>query len=89
MQDEREADTGIVACGRVCSPIIPVACRSTPAGLFKELDAVDRHIFRRCGIVHLRAYAGIRALHNMDLNILFEEVGAWCDDWQADVPCAI
>lgn len=75
MKDEREADAGIVACGGVCSPIVPVACRSTLAGLFGELDIVDRHIFRRSGVVHRRADARVRAFHNIHLNVFFKQVG--------------
>ena len=75
MQDKRQADAGIVACGRVCSPIIPIACRRALTALFVELDAVDRHVFRSGGILHLRAYTRICAIHNIDLNVLFKEVG--------------
>jgi len=88
MQDERQADAGIVACGRVCSPIVPIACRRTLTHLFGELDIVERYIYGRCGIFHCRADTGIFAFLNIDLNILFKEVGS-CSKWQIDTACVI
>lgn len=84
VQDKCQADAGVVASRGIRSPIVPVACRSALTSLFEELDAVDRHVFRRGGIrFDCRAYTRIPAFLNMDLNILFKEVGPCCE-WQID-----
>jgi len=80
VQDKCQADTCIVASRRIGSPIVAIACRGTLSGLFEELNIVECHIFRRGGIrFDCRAHAGIPAFLNIDLNVLFKEVGPCCE----------
>jgi len=89
VQDEGQADAGIIVCGRVCSPIVPIACSRTLTHLFSELDIVDRHIGRRGRIVHCQADTRIQAFNDMDLNIFRKKVRSCCDDRQSNTPYVI